>query len=162
MNGEALLPQLDEAQKALVDALEEACSADLSRMDTPELVRLEETLDVASKAAKEAVTLRQRLDSQPAAGSHRVFDDDHGKRWHVFAVQSSTATSGRSALPDAFRGGWLVFDSADEVRRVAPIPDGWMELPLAELRLLCQRTAGTAKRVSATPAALRQDSGVRP
>src|SRR5688572_22107077 len=99
MEGEALLPQLDEAQKALVGALEEACSVDLSRLDTPELRRIDEKLDVASKAAKEALALQQRLENQPAPLPHRVFDDVSGKRWHAFAVQSSSAMGGRAALP---------------------------------------------------------------
>src|SRR5688572_26598751 len=133
MGSEPLQPQLDEAQKTLVMALEEACAADLSRLDTPELIRIEETLDVASKAAKEAVSMRLRLDSQPepapkqsaspeaqpataasAATPHRVFDDVGGKQWHAFAVTSSSTTSGRAGLPESFRNGWLVFDSVDE------------------------------------------------
>lgn len=117
MEGEALLPQLDEAQKAMVVALEEACAADLSKLDTAELIRIEETLDVASKAAKEAVSVRLRLDSQPERESnkpgsadtdgasdasapipHRVFDDVRGKRWHAFAVQSSSAIDRKSVV----------------------------------------------------------------
>lgn len=162
MEGEALLPQLDEAQKALVGALEEACAVDLSRLDTPELRRIDEKLDAASKAAKEALSLQQRLENQPAPLPHRVFDDDHGKQWHAFAVQSSSAMGGRASLPDAFRNGWLVFDSADEVRRIAPIPEGWLHLPLDELRLLCHRTSGTPKRVSSIEAGQTPASQVRP
>jgi hypothetical protein len=168
----ALLPQLDEAQKAMMVALEEACTADLSRLDTPGLLKIEEKLDEASKAAKEAVSVRLRLESQSAgakpessasqlatdpSGSilHREFDDERGKRWHAFAVQSSSAMGGRAALPDAFRNGWLVFDSADEVRRVAPIPAGWVDFPIDKLRALCESTEGSAKRVSA----LERDQG---
>lgn len=165
MAKEPLHPKLDEAQRALVVALEEACAADLSKLDTEELIRIEETLEVASKAAKEAVSMRLRLgdqraradkqpaspDAQPATDAsagipHRVFDDSRGKRWHAFVVRTSSATKGRSGLPESFQNGWLVFDSADEVRRVAPIPDGWVDLPIDELRLLCQNAASARKR----------------
>lgn len=169
MGSEPLQPQLDEAQRTLVMALEEACAADLSKLDTPELIRIEETLDVASKAAKEAVSMRLRIDSEPererkqsaspnahpagaasAATPHRVFDDVTGKRWHAFAVRSSSTTSGRAGLPESFRNGWLVFDSPDEVRRVAPIPEGWVDLSIDELRHLCERAVSAPKRAGST------------
>lgn len=169
MGSEPLHPELDEPQKALVTALEEACAADLSRLDTGDLIRIGETLEVASEAAKEALASRLRHDSQPertsrtpaspeaqtatddsAAIPHRLFDDIRGKRWHAFAVRSPTGTSGRAGLPESFQNGWLVFDSADEVRRVAPIPEGWVDLPLDKLRLLCQKAASAPKRTSST------------
>ena len=164
MGGEALLPQLDEAQKALVVALEEACAADLDKLDTPELIRIEETLDVASKAAKEAVSMRLRIDAQPGLAErhkakdavpdtdaskgvpHRVIRDGQGKQWHVFAVHATSPQSGKTALPAAFQAGWLVFDSADEVRRIAPIPAGWEALSVEKLRDLCGCTSGSPKR----------------
>src|SRR5688572_3166505 len=112
MGSESLQPQLDEAQRAMVVALEEACAADLAKLDTPELIRIEESLEVASKAAKEAVSMRLKLDRQPSRPTkepaspgarvaqgptdasapipHRVFDDARGKRWHAFAVQSTS------------------------------------------------------------------------
>src|SRR6185503_7488055 len=110
MESEPLKPRLDRAQKALERALDDACGVDLSRVDTGELIRIEESLVTASKAAKEAVSVRLRLremrgsppaqreseDSGPADVSptltRRVFDDFHGKRWDVFAVTPSSAT----------------------------------------------------------------------
>ena len=44
MGNDSLQPQLDEAQRAMVVALEEACAADLAKLDTPELIRIEESL----------------------------------------------------------------------------------------------------------------------
>jgi hypothetical protein len=35
------------------------------------------------------------------------------------------------------RGGWLTFEQGDARRRLAPIPDGWADLPDPELRRLC-------------------------
>lgn len=169
MGNELLQPQLDEAQRAMVVALEEACAADLAKLDTTELIRIEESLAVASKAAKEAVSMRLRLDSQPARVGkqlptpdaqghtdasepipHRVFEDIGGRRWHAFAVQSTSTTTSRAGLPESFRNGWLVFDSADEVRRVAPIPEGWVDLTLEQLRLLCEKAVSAKKRGSST------------
>ena len=53
-------------QEALQVALEEVCE-DVSIETTPtdELIRIEETLAIASDAAKRAISLRQRLDSHP-------------------------------------------------------------------------------------------------
>lgn len=164
MEMEPLQPALDKAQKALEVALEEACGIDLSKIDTGELIRIEETLVSAHKAAKDAVSLRLRRRSQrggsarparngdvaeePAPITHRVFDDIRGKRWHAFAVHSSEATVERAALPDAFRHGWLVFESKDEVRRVAPIPEKWEDLSIDELRQLCFSAAASPRRIA--------------
>ena len=151
----SLQPALDEAQKALKLALDEACSVDLSEVDTGELIRIEETLANASQAAKDAVSLRLKRRArrgakpqvEPEPITHRVFDDIRGKRWHTFAVQSSEATVERAGLPEAFRQGWLVFESSDEVRRVAPIPEKWAELSIDELRQLCFSAAGAPRRI---------------
>ena len=151
----SLQPALDEAQKALQTALDEACNVDLSEVDTGELIRIEETLAQASKAAKDAVSLRLKRRSRRAAQpqaepepiTHRVFDDIRGKRWHTFAVLGSEATVERAGLPEAFRHGWLVFESTDEVRRVAPIPNKWEELSIEELRQLCYSAAGAPRRI---------------
>lgn len=164
MEMEPLQPALDKAQKALEVALEEACGIDLSKVDTGELIRIEETLVSAHKAAKDAVSLRLRRRSQrggsggsphsgavveePPAITHRVFDDIRGKRWHAFAVHSSEATIERAGLPDAFKHGWLVFESKDEVRRVAPIPSKWEDLTIDDLRQLCYSAAASPRRIA--------------
>lgn len=53
-------------QDMLQTALDEVCD-DISIASTPtqELIRIEETLALASDAAKQAISLRQRLDSGP-------------------------------------------------------------------------------------------------
>ena len=43
-------------------------------------------------------------------------------------------------LPPAWRDGWLMFESDDEVRRLAPIPSGWTEMADAELAGLLPRS----------------------
>jgi hypothetical protein len=155
METESLQPALDEAQKALRTALAEACAVDLSEVDTGELIRIEESLAHASKAAKDAVSLRLKRRTRRAAKpepepepiTHRVFDDIRGKRWHTFAVRGSEATVERAGLPEAFRHGWLVFESTDEVRRVAPIPARWEELSIDDLRQLCYSAAASPRRI---------------
>ena len=160
MESESLQPQLDFAQRKLEKALSEACGVDMRRIDTGELIRMEETLASASQAAKDAVSVRLKLRTrkrevkQPAAdvsarANQRIFDDIRGKRWHVYAVHPSAATAERVALPEGFRDGWLTFESAEEMRRVAPIPEGWEELPIDDLRQLCHKAPSTPKRASA-------------
>jgi len=169
MESESLQPQIQEAQKALAIALDEACAVSPEEVDTGELIRIEESLALAIKAAKQAVSLRLRRRNQraaegggnqarsgqsqsaPAASpvvTHRIFDDIRGKRWQVFAVHPSAATTERVALPESFRQGWLSFKSDDEMRRVAPIPDKWEELSIDDLRLLCHRAGAAPKRAN--------------
>lgn len=173
MEHEPLRPQFVQAQKTLQMALDEACAVDLDEADTGELIRVEETLALASKAAKQAVSVRLRLRSQREGGgdkkqrktprrasaavpaapadvvppiTHRVFDDLQGKRWHAFAVHATGETVDRARLPEAFRQGWLLFESGDELRRVAPIPERWEELSIDDLRLLCYKAASAPRR----------------
>lgn len=163
---EALQPQLDQAQKALEKALDEACGVDMRRVNTGELIKMDETLAVASKAAKEAVSVRLRLRNQrtrekrqtPVSSpevlppeAHRVFDDLTGKRWHAFAVRPSSTSQERASLPDAFRGGWISFESDQEMRRLAPIPEKWQDAPIEDLRAMCDRAEVAPKRVSPFP-----------
>jgi len=171
VENEILQPQLERAQAALKTALDTACGVDLGQASTDELVRIEETLAGATEAAKQVVTIRlhrrqrrARADRQaetrpaqaPASGiadaapaiSQRIFDDIRGRRWRVFAVHPSASSVESGAVPDSYREGWLSFESADEKRRVAPIPERWEDLSIDELRLLCQRAQRAPKRVS--------------
>ena len=86
----------------------------------------------------------------------RGFIDSTGVEWRVWEVIPSRvaigATTSRtqsqtslSATPYAH--GWLCFESIDEKRRLAPIPDGWEIRPNAEIARLLEQ---------ATPVQLRQ------
>ena len=111
-----LQPTLERAKSTLKSALEEACETDVERVNTGELIRVEEVLAIANEAAKEAVSVRRRLRGQkrgasrrtsaPAAAQPSVRDandpsgvsipadqsrmrevsDDDHVRWTVFAV----------------------------------------------------------------------------
>jgi hypothetical protein len=60
----------------------------------------------------------------------RHVDDDAGIQWVVYAVSPDELSAGRrDLLPSTFRDGWLVFDSAHERRRLAPVPEQWMTIP---------------------------------
>ena len=55
--------ELIEAQDQLQESLDEVCDdVTIETSSTEELIRIEETLAAASQAAKEAVSLRRRLD----------------------------------------------------------------------------------------------------
>jgi hypothetical protein len=55
--------ELIETQDQLQESLEEVCEdVSIETSSTEELIRIEETLAAASQAAKEAVSLRRRLD----------------------------------------------------------------------------------------------------
>lgn len=53
-------PELDRAKQKLAAALSEACEADVKRLNTGELIRIEEVLAIANEAAKTAVSIRRR------------------------------------------------------------------------------------------------------
>lgn len=167
--GEELQPNMEEAQETLREALREACRVDVRKVNTGELIRVDEMLAIASTAAKELVSVRLKRrtersrknasgrkagrsrpgktgDIHPPEG-HLTFADSSGTRWRAFAVRPSSATVERASLPDAFRQGWLAFESSNELRRLAPIPADWESLSVDELRRLCQR-AESSKRVA--------------
>lgn len=55
--------ELIETQDQLQESLDEVCEdVTIETSSTEELIRIEETLAAASQAAKEAVSLRRRLD----------------------------------------------------------------------------------------------------
>ncbi|MFI5230187.1 MAG: hypothetical protein ACHQWU_14025 [Gemmatimonadales bacterium] len=157
----ALEPTLERAKKKLKGALDEACTSDLEHADTGELIRIEEVLAIANEAAKEAVSVRRRLRSQHpagAAGGTREIEDARGVKWSAFAVHPSQQ-SGRAALRERYREGWLSFDSGDETRRIAPIPDGWRGLPDADLIALCEQAEPAPRRLGHGGAGGTSDSG---
>lgn len=152
-----LQPELAEAEGTLAEALGEACGSNVFEADTGELIRIEEMLAIAGDAAKRVVSIRRKLrdsseaEEEPVAGStatelevaapdaHRRFQDAHGVTWDAFAVHPAQEGSGRAQLPEPYRGGWLVFESEREKRRLSPVPPEWHLATEAQLRTLCAR-----------------------
>lgn len=61
-----LRQSLVATQESLQAALNEVCDdLSIAGSSTEELIRIEETLAYASDAAKQAISLRQRLDTEP-------------------------------------------------------------------------------------------------
>jgi hypothetical protein len=158
-----LVPELRDAELALDQALAEACASDPGKADTGELIRVEEMLQIASEAAKRAVSLRRRRradksqraerwamgDAEAAASlgaTHRNFTDSRGIWWDVFAVYPEVRRSAHSSLRGTFEQGWLCFDSVGEKRRLSPIPEDWRTVSHEALEQLARRAEVAASR----------------
>ena len=93
--------------------------------------------------------------------SVRNLRDDLGRSWTVWDVSPQLVErrrptpdetgaparerrrrrEARAPLTNGFERGWLAFETQGEKRRLAPIPEGWAELPDEALRaLLAQAT----------------------
>jgi hypothetical protein len=154
-NVEALHPKLEQAQRALEEALDEACETDVARADGAELIRLEESLTVAREAARNAIAVLQRLhrehrehgeDDETQSDAHRFFVDDRGVQWDAFCVYPSRPASGHNSLPPPYHEGWLSIQCPNEIRRMTPIPQGWRELSRDALCQLLEKAVIAPRR----------------
>jgi hypothetical protein len=93
----------------------------------------------------------------------REFDDAGGVRWRVWPT-----TPQRGNVRPQFASGWLAFESTDERRRLAPVPDAWAD---ADDGTLCEflaqatvvkRDTGALLDSIATGARGPEKSGVPP
>lgn len=77
----------------------------------------------------------------------RQFRDAAGVNWKVsLTSRSSAAVSRDHFLPEAYREGWLLFESEREKRRLAPIPKDWESLSDEALGRLCAGASPQAAR----------------
>jgi hypothetical protein len=154
---DSLVPQLREAELTLRQAVVAACEiTPPSRANTGELIRIHEFLQVASDAAKRAITIRRRrrldevqrtehvamADAEAAASlrtTHRTFTDSRHVIWDVFAVYPVVRPPPHAQLRATFQHGWLCFDSVVEKRRLSPIPHAWQSLSDRELEQLSRQ-----------------------
>jgi hypothetical protein len=152
-----LVPELRDAELTLETTLEEACAKPPAReLDTGELIHVDELLEVASDAAKRAVSLRRRRGANKtqqterasmgdveagASGeaTHRSFTDARGVQWDVFAVRPETLVQEYPQLRGSYAQGWLAFDSGTEKRRLSPIPEDWQRMSEEQLAQLLER-----------------------
>lgn len=83
----------------------------------------------------------------------RQFRDQTGVDWKVsLTPRGSDAVSREHYLPEAYRDGWLLFESAQEKRRFAPVPAEWESLSSDELAGLCAKASIQSSRQRASEA----------
>ncbi len=64
----------------------------------------------------------------------RLFQDEAGREWAVFAVTPDAMFGGGvRLLPREYADGWLVFEANDERYRVVPVPAQWGSAPAETL-----------------------------
>jgi hypothetical protein len=71
------------------------------------------------------------------------FMDSNGVTWRVW----NTVPTSRTALTGAFERGWLTFESADGLKRLAPIPPQWDEAAPDRLELMCRAASEVPRRI---------------
>lgn len=74
----------------------------------------------------------------------REFIDSTGRPWKAWDIRPddlNPRTKDEDYLAQLYYTGWIVFETrpGDEKRRVYPIPDGWNELPDADLEVLLRK-----------------------
>lgn len=73
--------------------------------------------------------------------AERIFTDPDGTVWQAWSVipgeHGEWPEHARKQLPEAMADGWLCFESAEEKRRLHPLPPGWDERSDEELRAFC-------------------------
>ena len=83
---------------------------------------------------------RRRAPSWSSPVEQRQFLSENGELWLVYEVlRSSAADQGRNILPADYTAGWLVFQSAREKRRLAPVPEDWATYDVGALEALRRR-----------------------
>lgn len=77
----------------------------------------------------------------------REFRDAAGVEWKVsLTARSSAAVSRDHYLPESYREGWLLFESPNEKRRLAPVPHDWESLTDEALAVLCASASPQSSR----------------
>ena len=172
-----LRPMLATVEGELETRLAEVCAHEVADESTAELVRLEETLFEAARAAKQAVSLRRRLRSEsdsestladeapassspalsmaPADAGVRELRDSNGVEWRIWPVtaeQMHASRSGGEHLGE-YKDGWLTFEavSGDERRRLPHYPSDWNEITDQMLERLLDRAERVRKPKRGSP-----------
>ena len=84
---------------------------------------------------------------QVVSPTMRQFRDNAGIEWKVsLTPRGSDAVSRENYLPEAYREGWLVFESSQEKRRLAPVPPDWESMPIEDLVRLCAKAVPQTAR----------------
>jgi len=81
----------------------------------------------------------------------RQFRDAAGVQWTVYQTERNASAERRDhLLPAEYRHGWLVFESATEKRRLAPVPPRWSDLSDEALVTLCESAVLQTRRAKNT------------
>jgi hypothetical protein len=167
-------PALRRAEAKLAQHLEEACEdieqKDLSQESMDELLRLEDELLAAARAAAEAVRLRRKLGDRPGMGAEsregaaaeppgpadlpgsrlRDFRDAEGREWRVWEVRpgSTERQTGPARYLGEYVKGWLAFESlqGDARKRLPNHPTDWFRMTDADLSRLLPGAVDVARR----------------
>ena len=83
------------------------------------------------RAAERRVLADRRTEDRPHPPERRI------------TTERRRFTYRRVGVAAAYENGWLCFESDDEKRRLAPVPDGWNSADAGQLQAWCQ----AAKRV---------------
>jgi hypothetical protein len=69
------------------------------------------------------------------------FRDSAGIEWTVMEIEASTLASlpRNSLRHPEFKDGWLLFQSEETRKRLAPYPKNWRELSADQLEELCRQ-----------------------
>ena len=78
----------------------------------------------------------------------REFVDSDGVEWRVW----STIPSGTSVRVSRFAGGWLTFECATSLRRLAPMPLRWELANDERLELMCRAASEVRRHTGPFPA----------
>jgi hypothetical protein len=166
-------PVLHTVEEELERQLHDVCeNQEVSNETTGELLRLEEALLSAARAAKETISLRRERretmrrratragevqapvptsTEEPTPHDVRSFAAE-GKRWRVWAVRPGHARPVKDAertLLGEYQSGWLVFETEDGARRRLPnYPADWMHSTDDALRELLTRATEAKRRRS--------------
>jgi hypothetical protein len=153
-----LTPALTAAEEELIARVEEACALGPEapgEENTGELLRLEEALQSAAKAAEKAIELRtkqRRLrESEDYTCGMREFRDHNGLEWRLWAVKPirrETKPGSLDRLRPEYQKGWLTFERIDgqERRRLPEFPEDWATRSVAELENLLSAATPVPRR----------------
>jgi hypothetical protein len=175
-------PALRKAEAELAHHLQEACDDPESGIDersTDELLRLEEELLAAARAADKTIRLRQRLTegggeaaprgsapkeketppaSAPAdaAGTRvREFRTASGSEWRVWEVRPGAGgrPSKAELYPADYANGWLAFEllQGEGRKRLPNFTPEWSDAADTELERLLDRAVEVPKRRRSRP-----------
>jgi hypothetical protein len=93
----------------------------------------------------------------------REFVDPKGVNWKVWDVWPSERLASGALMPVSTfpsltqADGWLCFESANEKRRLSPIPPGWETCDCAILSDLCERAGYSTSTLTPRDSAVFRD-----